>query len=136
VKSGFIEMEFQNNIKFNSSEQFHLYLKYLGYEDEFQVSEILIKFRNSLSGTIQTIDANELWEQWMMFLEKNQIVKDHILQIQERNWQFGSMIPKQVQLVTPNSLNRKKDQKLKPVFILSSILFWSIVYYFILFKIL
>lgn len=128
-------MEFQNNIKFNSSEQFHLYLRYLGYNDEFQLSEILIRFRNCLGESIHSIETDELWEQWILFLEKNQIVRDDIVQIRESNWQFGSMIPEQTQVVTIHSHNKQKNQKLKPIFILSSIVFWSIVYYFILFKI-
>lgn len=128
-------MEFQNNIKFNYSKQFHLYLRYLGYHDEFQLSEILIRFRNSLGESIHSIETDELWEQWILFLEKNQIVRDDIVQIRESNWQFGSMIPEQTQVVTIHSHNKQKNQKLKPIFILSSIVFWSIVYYFILFKI-
>ncbi|MDF3822116.1 hypothetical protein P3G55_19580 [Leptospira sp. 96542] len=103
-----------------------VYLKFMGLEDELKISNLLISFEKTNSGLYD-------WKLWMHFLETNSLIQEKPASSHIKQWQFGSMTPKEHYYLKGKNLHKQKLDHLKPIFIVCSILFWSLVYYFLLF---
>lgn len=126
-------MEFQNKLEIHS-ESMHLYLKFLGYTNEFEIAQILLDFKSQFQ--LNQHPTLTIWEQWIEYLNQKNALKEYPIPLKGKDWQFGSMVPMPSYQSQFKSKSKFFLQELRPVFILFMILFWSAIYYLILFKLL
>ncbi|TGN13714.1 hypothetical protein [Leptospira ilyithenensis] len=111
------------------------YLLALGINNEFEIAKILVAFEKSIQE--QGPDLTSIPSAWTIWLKKIQSSQKTDLPFNTLNkeWKLTSMVPRNLDF-PPIAKNPKLSGTVKPFFFILSALFWSIIYYFLIFKLL
>lgn len=125
-------MESQNSVRSELAFRIQRYLEWEGKWDSFVISKFLLEF-SELHPSLTDLASG--WIAWERFYANKIPSKTPPLPLPNREWQFGSMVP--MTKIAEDHITNKKPTKLdpmRPILVLLTILFWSLLYYYLLTK--
>ncbi|TGN20253.1 hypothetical protein [Leptospira idonii] len=128
-------MESPNNNELRKllSSSARMYLKALGEEDEFQIAYQLTEFEKRIKlKESETIDLEHGWKLWLEQIAS--IYKDPSF-LTTKEWKLASMTPANIEFQSKEDVSSQTSYtKIRPLFFVLSVVFWSFVYYLLIFK--
>ncbi|WP_135354946.1 hypothetical protein [Leptospira kobayashii] len=111
------------------------YLLALGINNEFEIAKILVAFEKSIQEqNPDLISVASAWKIWLKEIQSSQKT-DLPFNTLNKEWKLTSMVPRNLDF-PPAAKNPKLPGTVKPFFFILSALFWSMIYYFLIFKLL
>ncbi|WP_411821271.1 hypothetical protein [Leptospira sp. 'Mane'] len=111
------------------------YLLALGIKNEFEIAKILVTFEKSIQEQkLNTVSIESAWKILLYEIQSSQKT-DLPFTTLNKEWKLTSMIPRNLDF-PPVAKNPKLPGTIKPFFFILSALFWSMIYYFLIFKLL